>query len=75
VNKRHFVGLHLLLIVGKNVQELDGVDWKIHVDVIRILKLFLIGIFLLVDLAHRLTGAHVPAFNAILHFIELAIGH
>lgn len=75
MNQWHFICLHILFIVGKHIQELDGIDWKVHVDVIRILKLLFISILLSVYLSHCLTSAHVPALDTIFHLVELAIGH
>lgn len=65
----HLLGSHLFCVIGKHIQELYGVDWKIHVDVVWLSKLLLIGVFFFVDLAHGFPRAHIPAFNAIFDLV------
>lgn len=69
----HLLSFHLFCVIGKHIKELYGVDWEIHVDVVRLSELLLVGLFFLVDFAHGFSCAHVPAFDAIFYLVKLAV--
>lgn len=69
----HLLSFHLFCVIGKHIKELYGVDWEIHVDVVRLSELLLVGVFFFVDFAHSLSCTHVPAFDAIFYLVKLAV--
>lgn len=73
VHLRHFLCFQFLLIILKNVQELNCVNREIHVDVVGAAKVHRQTALLIVELFHRLPGAHVPAEHPPLHLVCKAV--
>ena len=70
---RHFFCFQPLLIILKDVQELNCVNREIHVYVVGAAKVYRQIAFLSVELLHRLPGAHVPAEHPRIHLVYEAV--
>ena len=70
---RHFFCFQPLLIILKNVQELNCINREIHVYVVGAAIVHRQTALLSVEFFHRLPGAHVPAKHPPLHLVYEAV--
>lgn len=69
----HLFRPHLFCVVGKHIEELYGVNWQIHINVVWLSEFLLVGVFFFVDLAHCFSCAHIPALDTIFDLVKLAV--
>ena len=69
MDKWIFIRFYVQLVINQHIQKLNCVYRKIHVNMVRFLKLLGKLIVLLVYFAHSLAGTHVPANYSLLHFV------
>lgn len=71
----HFGSLHVMRVVGKDIQELYRIYRQVHIKVVRLLKISTESLLFSVHFAHDLPCAHVRAYHFVLDFVQLSVMH
>jgi hypothetical protein len=69
----HLSSLHVMRVVGKDIEELNRIHWQVHIKVVRLLKISTESLLFSVQFAHDLPCAHVRAYHFVLDFVQLSV--